>query len=137
GGCADALGKSRRSRVHEDAGGFERAGRQHDYPSAGLTFRARVPVQKHDPGGLPSMVHREMADHCVAHQSEAARSESIRQRRSRTVEIGCGEASAVTLLAVMAGGSSVQRSGQVRAAIRSELPAESPGYHIARVDLAA
>ena len=75
-------------------------------------------------GRLAVLVHEQVADYGVAHQSEAPCPGRDRKRHSGTVEVGRGVTSALTLIAVVTRRTPVVRNGEVGDAIRHHAPPE-------------
>ena len=127
----------RRFRVQQNASRLERSsGNDHDL-GVNLAMLVRAPVNVMHSFGTSAAVDNEVADNRVAHQGEFAGARRRRQRNRWTVEVRGREASSLALVAIMAGGASAMRHGQVCDAVGNDTPTESTLDHVSGLQRAA
>ena len=113
-GVRQAVGKSRGSRIQEQARRFAGARGQHHDTRANLMFLPGGRVDVGHAGRETVSARRHLACHGAGDQCQPAGSQGRREQDRRRREVGRGAASAAALATIVAGGASVERLGQNR-----------------------
>src|SRR5712692_387952 len=110
GGVGEAVGKSRRSGIEEQARGFAGAGGNDDGARVHALFRERGFVDVGDAFGLAVFVDEDFAGHRAGDERELSGFHGGRKQDLAGTEVGRGDAAAAALAAVVTGQAAVQRT---------------------------
>ena len=100
-------------------------------------WRVRGAINIMDARGFPLIIHHQMAHHRVALQGKPSRACCRGQRHGGRVEVRSGVASTLAFIAIVAGGTTLVRHGQIRHAVRHHTPAKSRLDNMLRQQIAA
>ena len=129
-GVAHSLSMGRRLRIQQDARRFQRSGGNDHNLGVDFAMLARDPVDVVDALGAAAVIDQKVADNRVAHQGEFSGAGRGGQSDRRAVEIRRGEAAALALVAIVAGGAATMRNRQVGDAVGHDAPAKFALDHL-------